>query len=922
MKRRVCLLLYILCVIAPSLSASIERMNSISTKDGLFSDRFFKSFRDAEGYLWILGINGVARYDGKYITNYEPTNEVNHQYIRGHRLYTIIQDKTNTIWIGGDGGLNFFDPINNTFIPVPLEKHGSRDIRFLEQYNDSSIWISFADHDNYLINIHNHQITKQKETFLLSSSAIDLFGNLWLSTHGGELFINFKKTKLKLKASINDLCFSSSGHLFLATNVGIKLITGIGYEKNTPVLTKASIFKESWLSHRNILTVEYLNGSIWAGTDNGLNKCRLNKQDYPNKIEDYYSQPLYPFSLTNNLITDIYADREGILWISTWGGLNKIDPSIHWFSSLQYDPKNSNGLHDNYIFPIYGDTKGNIWMGSYSSGVSQYLTDSKTFKWYHKDNSELKSNHIRQIYADHSGNTWISTASNVCIYSDGELKPVIFSNTTKRLHGTVFSIIQHQDGHFWLGTRNKIYHLTKQDTYLYEVEKEIDLNKSNEIICFFNDAYNRIWIGTANGLFMLDISHNDNLFAFTKKDRPEMRTNVVQVINADSEGNIWLGSTDGVYVIKNDSTFKNHPEASKFQVFLEEDGLASNYVSGLLMGQNGEMWLSSWKGIMKYDPKRESIHQFTPYAFTEGLVSEKYNRNGYYKDTISNTYYFGSANGVNYFRQRDLSVPNARVLIHFIEVDGNLINATDSILTGIKEYGSIEQLQVSFGSSSLLSPNKQVFAWKLEGRDSEWTYTRDRELSLKDISSGDYILMLRTVSTQDIADNIIQIPITVSSAILRRSLITFLILLIVGITYYHINKSRKQQPKNEKYMFSKLSSDTSSEIIEQLNQLMNDQKPYLDPDLSVNQLADLVGINSVKLSQVLNDFLQIRFYEYVNKYRVEEFIKCLENNENKIMTLLALSEKCGFSSKSSFYRFFKNEKGTTPAQYAKNLNKK
>jgi AraC-like DNA-binding protein len=100
---------------------------------------------------------------------------------------------------------------------------------------------------------------------------------------------------------------------------------------------------------------------------------------------------------------------------------------------------------------------------------------------------------------------------------------------------------------------------------------------------------------------------------------------------------------------------------------------------------------------------------------------------------------------------------------------------------------------------------------------------------------------------------------------------------------------------------------------------MEEDKPYLKSDFKAADLANMLGLTTVKLSQVLNDSLHTKFYDFVNSYRVNEFVELLEKGESEHLTLTAMAELCGFSSKSTFYRAFNNEKGMTPAKFAKTL---
>lgn len=112
-------------------------------------------------------------------------------------------------------------------------------------------------------------------------------------------------------------------------------------------------------------------------------------------------------------------------------------------------------------------------------------------------------------------------------------------------------------------------------------------------------------------------------------------------------------------------------------------------------------------------------------------------------------------------------------------------------------------------------------------------------------------------------------------------------------------------------------SETNSELKLKITELMQSQRPYLDPELDLAGLADLLDINPKQLSQTINQDFSVNFYEFVNKYRVEAFKKRLQQPDSDKLTLLAHAFECGFKSKSTFNDAFKKMTGITPSSYAK-----
>lgn len=98
---------------------------------------------------------------------------------------------------------------------------------------------------------------------------------------------------------------------------------------------------------------------------------------------------------------------------------------------------------------------------------------------------------------------------------------------------------------------------------------------------------------------------------------------------------------------------------------------------------------------------------------------------------------------------------------------------------------------------------------------------------------------------------------------------------------------------------------------------MQEERPYLNEDLTLRDLADLLPTTQKKLSMLLNQHLKTNFYDYINKYRVAAFMAELKEERNEQYSIVGIASDCGFKSKSSFYRIFKKETGISPGEYKK-----
>jgi AraC-like DNA-binding protein len=108
-------------------------------------------------------------------------------------------------------------------------------------------------------------------------------------------------------------------------------------------------------------------------------------------------------------------------------------------------------------------------------------------------------------------------------------------------------------------------------------------------------------------------------------------------------------------------------------------------------------------------------------------------------------------------------------------------------------------------------------------------------------------------------------------------------------------------------------------FVKKLIDFMDNEKPYLDNKLSLYDLASSLDVSIYYLSQILNNEIHANFYEFVNNYRINEVKKMFSKNENSRFTILTIAFECGFNSKASFNRIFKNVTGQTPSEYQKSL---
>ncbi len=160
-----------------------------------------------------------------------------------------------------------------------------------------------------------------------------------------------------------------------------------------------------------------------------------------------------------------------------------------------------------------------------------------------------------------------------------------------------------------------------------------------------------------------------------------------------------------------------------------------------------------------------------------------------------------------------------------------------------------------------------------------------------------------------------------------RVMLAIYLAILMYVVGYKFMKGSENEIKiaerisTKKYEKSGLSEEKKSEIIEQLTDMMENEKLYLEPEISARFLAEKLDVSINYLSQAINENYNKNFFEFINSYRIDDAKKLLTTENQFSNNILSIAFEVGFQSKSTFNSVFKKQTGKTPTQFRKSSKK-
>ncbi|HZL09409.1 MAG TPA: two-component regulator propeller domain-containing protein [Prolixibacteraceae bacterium] len=892
------------------------KFKRIGTKEGLSDPNVNCILQDSRGFLWIGTRYGLNRYDGlKFKVFYSDPSDsgsLSNSYIQD-----IFEDSKGNIWIStSGGGFNKFDRKKNRFKQYTHQQNNPKSIstnnvnKILED-RTGNLWIAtddgvnlFNPETNDFIRFYHDKadLTTIGENNVITA-LVDSQGDIWFGTLNSGLnkfdrkdstFICYQTDRKNIQSISGNrisAIFEDSKHQFWvgASSDGLNL-----FDRKSGKFSRYEKPSEaSSLIGRNILCInEDDNGNLWIGSDNGGISIFNYKLQ---KLSNYTSDEIDDSSLSKNSVYSITKDYNGNIWLGLYGGgINLHKKSMNSFNHYKHT-SSPNSLSNNLVLCIYEDRNENLWIGTDGGGLNYF--DKKTGESHqfihHQTGNSIVENYVLTLAEDKKDNLWIGTWAGGL--SKLNIKTQKFTNFKQANNNSglssnnIYDIAVADDGKVWIGTFNgglDLYNEQSKQFIHYRYNKKDSTSiSSDNVFSILIDKTGKVWIGTFDGGVCLFEPGTNSFIRFNTENKKLINNTVAHIIQNKS-GIIYACTLGGGLNYYDPSTHSFIPIES-------QNKFASEYIYAALEDLNGDLWVSTNKGISKYDPKNKTVKNYT---VEDGLQDGEFKPHSAFI-TKSGMLYFGGVNGYNSFFP-DQIIEN-KINSPIVLTDFQIFNKSVSIAQNEDDPSPLKQdisetksihlsykqsyITLEYASLNFSSPDKNSYAYMLEGFDSDWNYVGSKNsATYMKLDPANYVFKVKSQnrsgewSSQILKLDVIIVPPFWLKWWFKILLGLILISVPLGLLYLRIKRLR-----NQKRLLEKLVVERTQEI-QSKNELLKDLNSTKDKLFSIIS-HDLRSPFSAILG--FQDLLNENYEKYSDIER-KEMLEQLQNTTKQIYTLV------------------------------------
>lgn len=877
----------------------------LSGAEGLSDLTVCALYKDSCGYVWMGTSTSLERFDGVHVKHY-PIPGANEKL---KWVNTVTETSGGTVWMGNDMGL--WKVGGDSLARVAPDTIG-RGVRCIRQGADGTLYVG-SETGLYLYRNGRFE-HRPVDANVLSS------GNFVISIHVDE----------------------RSGTIWTVTRNGLySMKMSGGKAVHHP---NALVGEESECSYR---TMTCIGSALYIGTmTHGILRFDTKTCTFSRYV-DVGCDVIMSLSNDGKDMLYVGTDGNGAHFVSTRE--NRI---VRSFRNVP-GGKAGEGLRSNSVYSLLVDRDGLLWVGLYQTGLDYTVHQEHLFSVYKTPAFNSEHIPVRSIYIG-EGEKLIGSRNGLYYIDERNGRSERFGMPL--LRSNIILVCYAFEGKVYIGTYGGgmyVFDLHTKKIDGFKAERSGELLRSS-VFCFSSDKEGCLWIGSSTGLYCY--KGNRLVRRFDHRNSPLPEGNVYAVF-FDSMNKGWICTDTGIAVW--DSTSKTIKKNVFPDEFPDEAKVSSVYedsrhtlyfvvpykgnilVSDLSMRDVREvgigtplegkevrfvtedkdscLWIGTEDGLFHYDKDGG----FIPFNFVNGIPSPNFLPCQPVKDK-DGTMWFANNEGLLYlpedWKRERRSLPYA-MRITEIGINGESVPVLESKrLTLDTDRNNVA---FRFSGFTFTDPAYVSYECRLDGLEDEWSRLVGKsEAVYYNLAPGSYVFKVRRMGEPDTETDLEVRVLSPTNWKAWMIVIVVCCIILAGgfVGYVWMKKKEREQrdaPK-EKYRTSNLSDSECRQIVRKLEKVMQEEKLYTKADLKLMDLATVLGVSSHTLSYVFNQYLKQNYYDYVNGYRIEEFKELIARKAHTKYTLNTLIERCGFGSRASFFRCFKEKTGITPNEYIKN----
>ena len=884
----------------------------------------------------------------------------------------IFKDSSGFVWFGTESSVDRFDGNNIVRFPIEGDNRRSRRVLAIGEAPDGTIFIGTSQ-GLFQWKKGAPAIThlfSDKIDFHVTSFAFAQKDIVYIGTRNGLYIYNPSTKKLDHRLLVNDnlsneneiigLKYEPTGHLFILTSNKIWCL-----ETTNDKLTSFT------LPTKNRATrICELGNILYIGTEgDGVLSFNTDTHTFGPS-----------FKPGNGVVTSLSATVDDNLLVGTDGeGIYFYNPKTNEeIQHLTNSISSPRQLRSNSVYSTLSDNEGRLWIGYYQGGADYTPSDITVINFEQNPIiPELSDLSIRELDWDQKNYILIGTPEGLEFYNTAEntirtiAKPEIDSNVIFAIeffnsifyvgtfHGgmytfnpatgainrfgpeelreaSVFKIITDGDD-LWVASSRGVYKFDKGQSGVYQLYNSANSQlPSGNVYEIFFDSSGRGWICTENGIAVWNGAHIQSS-GFPSGFVNNMK---IRIVYEDSDHNLYFVPDRGE-IWKSDLSLQHFGPLT-----IGAPGRFSQFTS-IFEDKQKNLWLGTDKGVVRFTPEDGKYLIFNN---ADGHLNSIYTLA---KPLDADTFFLLGTTGGMHKIDLHKAAEYEKKRRNFNLSVTDVFTGGSSIADRLKSDGTVPEVTLTKDESNIIvyvsdfSHRYMDFVeleYRLDGIDDDWRWTDgSHPIEYRDLQPGKYILRVREAGDPD---SEIQLLIRKSGNLLWLWIIVVLLVIILsgGIWFAVFLQRRKRKDsellaklastgretqsaaeaesensrKQAAYSTTRLSDEECKRLYRKLESLMKTEKPYTNPDLKSKELAAMIDTTAHALSFLFNQYLHKSYYDYVNEYRVEEFKQKVKDIDISKYTLSSLAERCGFSSRASFFRHFKAITGQTPAEFLKN----